>query len=104
MRKNLGIIKCKICGKRHNFEKNILCPNRNKINKKKGVKKMIKVKILDDTGHSELAVATIDELKEKVDLTDKFIFCDGKYTNIVDLNGIVEIPREITITERLIGG
>lgn len=66
--------------------------------------KLIKVTILDETGHSELEVATIDELKEKVDLSDKFVFCDGKYTNEVSLNGIVEIPREITITERLIGG
>lgn len=65
---------------------------------------MIKITLLDDTGHSELEVATIDELKEKVDLTDKFVFVDGKFTNIVDLNGITEIPREITIMPRLIGG
>lgn len=65
---------------------------------------MIKVIMLDDTGHSELEVATIDELKEKVDLKDKFVFCDGKYTNEVSLNGITEIPREIVITDSLIGG
>ena len=65
---------------------------------------MIKVTLLDDTGHSELEVATLDELTEKVDLEDKFIFCDGKFTNIVDLNGIREIPREVTIMPRLIGG
>jgi len=65
---------------------------------------MIKVMVLDDTGHSELEVATIDELKEKVDLKDKFVFCDGKYTNTVTLDGITEMPREIVVTERLIGG
>ena len=65
---------------------------------------MIKVTILDETGHSELEVATIDELKEKVDLKDKFVFCDGNYTNTVTLDGITVAPREITITERLIGG
>ena len=62
------------------------------------------VKILDENGHSELEVATIDELKEKVDLKDKFIFADGKYINTVSLDGITEMPREIVITERLIGG
>jgi len=65
---------------------------------------MIKVMVLDDTGHSELEVATIDELKEKVELKDKFVFCDGKYTNEVSLNGITEMPREIVITDSLIGG
>lgn len=65
---------------------------------------MIKITILDQTGHSELEVATIDELKEKVDLTDKFVFADGKFVNTVTLDGITELPREITITERLIGG
>jgi hypothetical protein len=65
---------------------------------------MIKVTILDNTGHSEMRVATIDELKEKVDLKDKFVFADGNFVNEVTLNGITEIPREITITERLIGG
>ena len=62
------------------------------------------VKILDENGHSELEVATIDELKERVDLKDKFIFADGKYINTVSLDGITEMPREIVITERLIGG
>jgi hypothetical protein len=62
------------------------------------------VKILDENGHSELEVATIDELKEKVDLKDKFIFADGKYINTVSLDGITEMPREVVITERLIGG
>ena len=62
------------------------------------------VKILDENGHSELEVATIDELKAKVDLKDKFIFADGKYINTVSLDGITEMPREIVITERLIGG
>jgi hypothetical protein len=65
---------------------------------------MIRVMVLDDTGHSELVVETIDELKEKVELKDKFVFCDGKYTNIVDLNGITEMPTEIVITDSLIGG
>ena len=65
---------------------------------------MIKVMVLDDTGHSELEVATIDELKEKVELKDKFVFCDGKYTNEVSLSGITEMPREIVITDSLIGG
>ena len=65
---------------------------------------MIKVILLDETGHSELKVATIDELKEKVDLKDKFVFADGKFVNEVTLDGITEMPREITITERLIGG
>ena len=62
------------------------------------------VKILDENGHSELEVATIDELKEKVDLKDKFVFADGKYVNEVTLDGITEMPREIVVTERLIGG
>jgi hypothetical protein len=62
------------------------------------------VKILDDNGHSELEVATLDELKEKVDLKDKFIFADGNFVNEVTLDGITELPREITITPRLIGG
>ncbi len=65
---------------------------------------MIKVTILDDTGHSELEVATIDELKEKVDLKDKFVFCEGKFTNEVTLDGITELPREIVITDSLVGG
>lgn len=65
---------------------------------------MTKVIMLDNTGHSELEVATIDELKEKVDLKDKFVFADGKFINEVSLNGITEMPREIVITERLIGG
>lgn len=65
---------------------------------------MIKVKILDDNGHSELEVATIDELKAKVDLKDKFIFADDKFVNTVTLDGITEMPREITLMPRLIGG
>ena len=65
---------------------------------------MIKVMVLDETGHSELEVATIDELKEKVDLKDKFVFADGKFVNEVTLDGITELPREIVVTERLIGG
>ena len=65
---------------------------------------MIKVTVLDETGHSELEVATIDELKEKVELKDKFIFADGKYINEVTLDGITEMPREIVITDSLIGG
>jgi len=65
---------------------------------------MIKVILLDETGHSNLEVATIDELKEKVDLKDKFVFADGKFVNEVTFDGITEMPREITITERLIGG
>jgi hypothetical protein len=62
------------------------------------------VKILDDNGHSELEVATLDELKEKVELKGKFIFADGNFVNEVTLEGITELPREITITPRLIGG
>jgi hypothetical protein len=65
---------------------------------------MIKVMVLDDTGHSELAVETISELKEKVDLKDKFVFADGKFVNEVSLDGITEMPREIVITDSLIGG
>jgi len=65
---------------------------------------MIKVTVLDETGHSELAVETIAELKEKVNLKDKFVFVEGKYTNSVTLDGITEIPNEIVITDSLIGG
>ena len=62
------------------------------------------VKILDENGHSELEVATIDELKAKVELKDKFVFADGKYINEVTLDGITELPNELVITESLIGG
>jgi hypothetical protein len=62
------------------------------------------VKILDENGHSELMVETIAELKEKVDLKDKFVFADGKFVNEVTLDGITELPREIVITDNLIGG
>ena len=65
---------------------------------------MIKVTVLDETGHSELAVETIAELKEKVELKDKFVFADGKYVNTVTLDGIIEMPREIVVTDSLIGG
>jgi hypothetical protein len=65
---------------------------------------MIRVVVLDETGDTRLEVETIDELKEKVELKDKFVFCDGKYTNEVTLDGITEMPREIVVTERLIGG
>jgi len=65
---------------------------------------MIKVIVLDETGDTRLEVATIDELQEKVDLKDKFVFCDGKYTNEVTLGGITEMPTEIVITDSLIGG
>jgi hypothetical protein len=65
---------------------------------------MIKVTILDETGHSELAVETIDELKAKVDLKDKFVFTDGKFVNQVTLDGITQLPQEIVITDSLIGG
>jgi hypothetical protein len=64
----------------------------------------MRVVILDETGHSELEVATIDELKAKVELKDKFVFADGKYINEVTLDGITEMPREIVITDSLIGG
>lgn len=64
----------------------------------------MRVTILDETGHSELEVATIDELKEKVNLKDKFIFADNKFINEVSLNGITELPREIVVTDSLIGG
>ena len=65
---------------------------------------MTRVIVLDETGHSELAIETIAELTEKVDLTDKFVFADGKFINTVDLNGVTEMPRELVITESLIGG
>jgi len=65
---------------------------------------MIRVMILDDNGHTEVMCADLQELKAKVDLKDKFIFADGKYINTVSLDGITEMPREIVITERLIGG
>jgi hypothetical protein len=65
---------------------------------------MIKVTILDETGHSELAVETIDELKAQVELKDKFVFADGKYINTITLDGITEMPREIVVTDSLIGG
>jgi hypothetical protein len=64
----------------------------------------MRVTILDETGHSELEVATIDELKEKVNLKDKFVFADGQFVNEVSLNGITELPREIVVTDSLIGG
>ena len=64
----------------------------------------MKVVILDETGHSELEVATIDELKAKVDLKDKFVFADGKYINTITLDGITEMPREVVVTDSLIGG
>jgi len=64
----------------------------------------MKVIVLDETGHTELAVETIAELKEKVDLKDKFIFSDGNYISEVTLDGITEMPREIVITDSLIGG
>jgi hypothetical protein len=70
----------------------------------RGGEEMIKVTILDETGHSELEVTTIEELKQNVELKDKFVFCDGKYTNEVTLDGITEMPREIVITDSLIGG
>jgi len=65
---------------------------------------MIKVTVLDETGHSELAVETIAELKEKVELKDKFVFADGKFVNTVTLDGITEMPTEIVVTDSLIGG
>jgi hypothetical protein len=65
---------------------------------------MTRVIVLDETGHSELAIETMAELTEKVDLTDKFVFADGKFINTVDLNGVTEMPRELVITESLIGG
>ena len=74
------------------------------IEKRKGVEKMIKVMVLDDSGHTELEVADISELKAKVELKDKFVFADGKFVNEVSLDGITEMPREIVITDNLIGG
>jgi hypothetical protein len=65
---------------------------------------MIRVIVLDESGDTRLEVATIDELKAKVDLKDKFIFADNKYINEVTLDGITQLPREIVVTERLIGG
>lgn len=64
----------------------------------------MRVVILDETGHSELMVETIAELKEKVDLKDKFVFADGKFVNEVTLDGITQLPQEIVITDNLIGG
>jgi len=69
--------------------------------------KMIKLKILDDTGHTELACATLEEVKAVVkdrQLEDKFVFADGKFTNIVSLEGISVLPNELVFTEPLIGG
>ena len=70
----------------------------------RGGEKKMRVVILNDTGHSELMVETIAELKEKVDLKDKFVFADGKFVNEVTLDGITELPREIVVTDNLIGG
>jgi hypothetical protein len=64
----------------------------------------VKVIILDDTGHSELEVETMAEFKEKVDLKDKFVFTDGNFISTVTLDGITELPREIVVTDSLIGG
>jgi effector-binding domain-containing protein len=64
----------------------------------------MKVIVLDETGHTELAVETIAELKEKVNLKDKFVFADGNFINQVTLDGITEMPREIVVTDSLIGG
>ena len=67
----------------------------------------MKVKILDDTGHTEMTCETIDDLKKEIKdrkLEDKFMFADGKFINIVSLDGIKEIPHEVVFTERLIGG
>lgn len=75
--------------------------------KRKVGEKMIKVRILDDTGHTELLCATLDEVKQVVkdrQLEDKFVFADGKFTNIVTLDGVTELPNELVFTERLIGG
>ena len=69
--------------------------------------KMIKVKILDDTGHTELLCATLDEVKQVVKerkLEGKFVFADNKFTNIVTLDGVTELPNELVFTEALIGG
>lgn len=68
---------------------------------------MIKLQILDNTGHTEILCADLEAVKSEIKerkLDDKFIFVDGQYTNVVTLNGITEVPREITITDRLIGG
>jgi hypothetical protein len=70
---------------------------------RKGDKEM-KVVILDETGHTELMVETIAELKEKVNLKDKFVFADGNFVSEVTLDGITEMPREIVVTDSLIGG
>ena len=64
----------------------------------------MKVIVLDESGHTELAVETIAELKEKVDLKDKFVFADGNFINQVTLDGITEMPREIVVMDSLIGG
>jgi len=80
------------------------CSIRTKNLDKRGGEVKMRVTILDETGHSELEVATIDELKEKVDLKDKFVFADGQFVNQVTLDGITELPREIVVTDSLIGG
>lgn len=64
----------------------------------------MKVIVLDESGHTELAVETIAELREKVDLKDKFVFADGNFINQVTLDGITEMPREIVVMDSLIGG
>jgi len=70
----------------------------------RGGEKKMRVVILNDTGHSELMVETIAELKEKVDLKDKFVFADGKFVNEVTLDGITELSNEVVVTDNLIGG
>jgi len=63
--------------------------------------------LLDNTGHTEVMCANIEAVKKEISerkLADKFMFVDGNYTNIVDLDGIKVIPNEITFTDRLIGG
>jgi len=65
---------------------------------------MIKVTVLDETGHTELQIENLSDLKDKVDLKDKFVFVDGNYVSTVTLDGITEVPREVTITDNLVGG
>lgn len=69
---------------------------------------MIKVMVLDDTGHTEFQVDTIGELQKEVKergLEDKWYFVDGNYTKDLTLN---EVSRtgvsEVHLVEPLIGG
>ena len=70
---------------------------------------MIKVNILNETGHTELAVETFDdvlrEIEEKGLDENKFNFVDGKFCDdLRKWEGNRNEVQEITITDNLIGG